>query len=423
MLGILDDGWPGLSADACARLTAADLVIGVERMLAHVRPHLPPRCTLRAMDNALTQTPAWIAAALDAGQQVVLLASGDPLCHGIGPFLIKQLGAARVRIDPAPSTLQLACARFGTTWQDAVVASCHGRDAGEWEVGATPAHGLYPLLRAIARHPRVLAFTSPANDPARLARALILAGEADNVRLSVACRLRRADEAIFRDLSVAEAAGMSFAVPNVVLIERIAANPAAALPVFGLADDAWQQRTPERGLITKQEARAVSLARLALTPAACVWDIGAGSGAVGLECARLAPLGHVWAIEKNAADAINARANAARFAVTNYTLCEGHAPAGLEHWPDPDAVFIGGSGGELAALIDLVLARLRPGGRLVMNLVTLENLATATTALAATGVRWDVVQLQASRSQPILDLHRLAAHNPVWIVTATKEFT
>ena len=419
MLGIHDDGWSGLSANACALLMAADLVIGVERMLAHVRPHLPPHCTLRAMDNALTQTPAWITAALDAGQQVVLLASGDPLCHGIGPFLIKQLGA-RVRIEPAPSTLQLACARFGTTWQDAMVASCHGRDAGEWEIGATPAHGLYPLMRAIARHPRVLAFTSPANDPARLARALILAGEADTLRLSVACRLRRADEAVFRDLGVAEVAGMRFATPNVVLVERIA-DPAPALPIFGLADDAWQQRTPERGLLTKQEARAVSLARLALTPAACVWDIGAGSGAVGLECARLAPLGHVWAIEKNAADAVNARANAARLAVTNYTLCEGRAPAGLEHWPDPDAVFIGGSDGELAALIALALTRLRPGGRLVMNLVTLENLATATTALGTAGVRWDVVQLQASRSQPILALHRLAAHNPVWIITATKE--
>ena len=94
---------------------------------------------------------------------------------------------------------------------------------------------------------------------------------------------------------------------------------------------------------------------------------------------------------------------------------------GLDAWPDPDAVFIGGSGGELAALIRLALARLRPGGRLVMNFVTLENLATATATLAEAGAAWDVVQLQASRSQPILDMHRLAAHNPVWVVSADKE--
>ena len=139
------------------------------------------------------------------------------------------------------------------------------------------------------------------------------------------------------------------------------------------------------------------------------------------EAARLARHGHVWAIEKNAGDAANARENARRLRASNYTLVEGKAPDTLDAWPDPDAVFIGGSGGELAGLIHLVLARLAPGGRLVMNFVTLENLATATTALSAAGAVWDVVQLQASRSQPILDMHRLAAQNPVWILTARKE--
>ena len=155
-------------------------------------------------------------------------------------------------------------------------------------------------------------------------------------------------------------------------------------------------------------------------PDAVVWDIGAGSGSIGLEAARLAPLGHVYAIEKNADDAANARANAARFRASNYTLTDGKAPEHLADWPDPDAVFIGGSGGELAALIELILGRLKPGGRLVMNFVTLENLASATQALSAANVSWDVVQLQASRSQPILDMHRMAAQNPVWIVTAAR---
>ena len=205
---------------------------------------------------------------------------------------------------------------------------------------------------------------------------------------------------------------------------RAATTPACA-PVFGLEDLEYIQRSPEKGLITKQEARALSLAKLRLQPDAVVWDIGAGSGSVGLECARLAPHGHVWAIEKNEGDAAIARANAERFRVGNYTLCEGKAPAQLDTWPDPDAVFIGGSGGELAELIRLILARLKPGGRLVMNFVTIENLAVATAALkeaaAVVTVVWDVVQLQASRSQPILDMHRLAAQNPVWIVTASKE--
>ena len=208
---------------------------------------------------------------------------------------------------------------------------------------------------------------------------------------------------------------MCFSDPSVVLVER---RDVGCGPHFGLDDLDYIQRSPEKGLITKQEARAVSLAKLRLKADSLVWDIGAGSGSVGLECARVAALGHVWAIEKNAGDAANARANAARFRVGNYTLCEGKAPALLDTWPDPDAVFIGGSGGELGELITLILGRLKPGGRLVMNFVTLENLATATTTLKELGAGWDVVQLQASRSQPILDMHRMAAQNPVWIVTA-----
>ena len=418
LIGILDDGWTGLSDTARQHLAAADVVIGAGRTLQLVRALLPASTELKDMDGALTQVPGWITAAREAEQSVAVLATGDPLCHGIGAWLIEKLGPDAVEILPAPSTLQLAFARFKRPWTDVTIASCHNADAGEWFVGATPEHGLYPVMRALALHARVAVFTGPANNPARLARALITAGYADKARLSIASRLCLPDEAIFTDLGAAEAATMEFAEPNIVLIERPADSRS---PAFGREDLDYIQRTPEKGLITKQEARALSLAKLRLAPDAIVWDIGAGSGSVGLEAARLAPLGHIWAIEKNVDDAANARANAARFQVGNYTLTEGKAPESLATWPDPDAVFIGGSGGELAGLIRLILSRLKPEGRLVMNFVTLENLATATHELAAAGARWDVVQLQASRSQPILDMHRMAAQNPVWIVSANKE--
>lgn len=416
IIGILDDGWAGLSDSARERLAGADLVIGAGRTLALVRPRLAAHAQTRDLDGALAQTPAWIAAALAAGRSVAVLATGDPLCHGIADYLIGKLG--RVAVLPAPSTLQVAMARFGKSWQDVAVASCHGSDAGEWITGATPQNGLYALMRAIALNRRVFAFTSPANDPARLARALLVAGYGDDVRLSVACRLLLPDEAVFADLAVVDAASRRFPDPCVVLVERTDEHPA---PAFGLEDAEYIQRAPGTGLITKQEARALALAKLRLKPAAVIWDIGAGSGAVGLECARLASHGHVWAIEKNAGDAANARANAARLRIGNYTLHEGKAPAGLDGWPAPDAVFVGGSGGELAGLIRLILGRLKHGGRLVMNFVTLENLATASATLKECGAAWEVVQLQASRSQPILGLHRMAAQNPVWIVTASKE--
>jgi precorrin-6Y C5,15-methyltransferase (decarboxylating) len=420
LLGILDDGWAGLSEAARQRLATADVVIGAGRTLELVRPHLAAGVECLDMDGKLGQVAGWILQAREAGRSVVALATGDPLCHGIASWLTGKLGRDGFEILPAVSTLQLAFARFKTPWQDIKISTCHTADAGEWFVGAPPTHGLYKLMRAIALHRRVALFTGPDNNPARLARALILAGYGNDVKLSIACRLLLPDEAIFTGLATVDVANRAFPEPNVVLVER---SEAAAMPAFGLDDLEYIQRSPEKGLITKQEARALSLAKLRLKPDALVWDIGAGSGSVGLECARLAPHGHVWAIEKNEGDAANARANAERFRLGNYTLCEGKAPAQVDTWPDPDAVFIGGSGGELGELIKLILARLKPGGRLVMNFVTIENLAVATATLKESGAAWDVVQLQASRSQPILDMHRLAAQNPVWIVTASKENT
>lgn len=427
LIGILDDGWAGLSEAARARLAGAGVVIGAGRTLALVRPQLADDVRLHDMDGALTQLPAWIAIARADARPAVVLATGDPLCHGIAAWLSQRLAADGLASDdievlPNVSTLQLACARFHLPWQDVRIASCHGRDSGEWPVGgagATPAHGLYATLRAIALQPLVFVFTGPENDPARLARALLAVGYgSDEIRLSVACRLQLPDERLFAQLSLADAAHTDFPTPNVVVVQRRAL--AGAGTGFGRDDNEYRQRMPEKGLITKQEARAVSLARLRLAPDAVVWDIGAGSGSVGLEAASLAPHGHVWAIEKNAEAAADARANARSFRLSNYSLFDGKAPQHLDTWPAPDAVFVGGSGGELAALIRLILGRLKTDGRLVMNFVTLENLAVATTELAAAGVTWEVVQLQASRSQPILGMHRLAAQNPVWIVSARK---
>ena len=422
LIGILDDGWAGLSDTTRQRLANAQVVIGAGRTLELVRPFLAKNCTTQNMDGALGKVPEWVQTALADDQSVAILATGDPLCHGLGTWLKGKLRAdlqAALEILPNLSTLQLACARFHRAWNDIAIASCHGKDAGEWFAGATPEHGMYPAIRAIALNPQVFAFTGPENSPARLARALLTTGYAsDEITLSVACRLQHPDEQLFANLSLDEAARIDFPEPNVVLLHR---QTNIKEPAFGRDDLEYIQRTPEKGLITKLEARALSLAKLRIAPDATVWDIGAGSGSVGLEAARLAAHGHVWAIEKKADDAANASANAQRFKTSNYSLFEGKAPQHLDDWPDPDAVFIGGSGGELAELIRLVMVRLKPGGKLVMNFVTLENLATATAALNQSGACWDVVQLQASRSQPILDMHRMAAQNPVWIVTTQKE--
>ena len=418
IIGVLDDGAASLSATALAYIRNADVLIGGTRTLALLAHHARDTAVQHDLTGALAQVPGWIAQAREADRSCVVLATGDPLCHGIAPWLAQQLCIEALEILPNLSTLQLACARIGLAWQEAKIVSVHGKDAGEWQRGSLPGHGLYALAQAVRAHDRLLLLTSPANTPARIARLLLAEGLGEAFQLAVAENLLQPDERVYAQLTPAEAAAMDFAPLNVVLLWRSQPRPNPVL--LGRPDSSYQQRQPDKGLITKQEVRAVSLARLQLRADSVVWDIGAGSGSVGLEAARLCQQGHVCAIEKNAADVAIVQANHAAAGISNYSLFHGKAPEQLEHWPDPDAVFIGGSGGELPQLIRIVLQRLRPGGRLVMNFVTLENLATATATLSELQADWDVLQLQAARSKPILHMHRMAAENPVWLVCARQ---
>jgi precorrin-6Y C5,15-methyltransferase (decarboxylating) len=416
IIGVLDDGAASLGAHALGHLAGADVVIGGTRTLQLLDAQMRPGAVRRDLTGALSQVSGWVREAQADGLRCVVLATGDPLCHGIAAYLASRLCIDALEVLPNLSTIQLACARLGMPWQDMSIASVHSRDAGEWVEGADARHGLYALLQAAARHDRLAVLTSPDNSPDRIARMLMAEGLGDAFQIAVAEHLCQADERIVSGLGVAEAAAMRFAEPNVVLLWRTEVQARKVL--FGLSDASFEQRYPEKGLITKNEVRAVSLARLQLRADSVVWDIGAGSGSVGLEAARLCRDGHVYAIEKNVDDAAIAGRNRRALGVHNYTLVHGKAPAGIDAWADPDAVFIGGSGGELAELIVRILARLKPGGWLVMNFVTIENLGAAVEALKTAGAQWDVLQLQASRSKPILHMHRMAAENPVWIVCA-----
>jgi len=418
IVGVLDDGAASLGAPALQALADADLVIGAKRTLALLESRIQPEAERRAI-GGLAAVAEDIRQAQAAGKRCVVLATGDPLCHGIAGYLGMQLCLDAIEVLPNLSTIQLACARVGLVWQDLKIESVHAKDAGEWPgPGAEPSHGLYALAQSLRRHARLAVLTSPDNTPDRIARMMQAESLANDFQIAVAERLLQAGERIVTGLSIAEAAQARFADPNVVLLWR---QSARAAPVrFGLPDASYEQRHPDKGLITKLEVRAVSLARLQLREDSIVWDIGAGSGAVGLEAARLCPAGHVYAIEKNEDDVAIAGRNRAAMGVGNHTLVHAKAPQAMDGWADPDAVFIGGSGGELAELIALCLRRLRAGGQLVMNFVTIENLGTATATLTELGADWDVVMLQAARSKPILHMHRLAAENPVWVVCARK---
>ncbi len=416
IIGVLDDGAESLSPIALSKIKSADLIIGGSRTLELFQSHFKKNAAQKDLRGQLTQIPSWLEHARQKQQFTVILATGDPLCHGIGQYLLKKVGAEYCEILPNISTLQLACTRLGLAWQEAKICSIHTKDAGEWDQHSDIRHGLYPLLNACQQYERLAVFTSPENSPDRIARMLLLENMAAQFTISVAEKLLTNDECIHQELSIAQAAEMKFAEPNFVMLQRQSRPEAKTL--FGLEDSSYSQRKPDKGLITKREVRAVSLARLQLRNDSIIWDIGAGSGSVGLEAAQLCPNGYVYAIEKNTADADIVKQNQTRMARHNFKLFRGKAPEFLDTWPEPDAVFIGGSGGELAELIQVIIERLKPNGCLVMNFVTLENLNKAMEALKTLNVSWDIVQLQASRSQPILHMQRMQAENPVWIVCA-----
>lgn len=415
-IGVLDDGAASLGGEALQALREAKHVIAGTRLLNAMVTEIS-LARLYDLTGQLKAVPEWINAALANDEPVAVLASGDPLCHGIAGFLAGKLERSRVRILPNLSYIQLAFAELGVAWQAAAIVSVHSRDAGEWRRGADPGHGLYDLLRQCRQQDLLAVLTSPENNPPRIARMLQIEELDQEFEMAVAQALKQPQQAVTAFLPVSGVAASEYAEPNLVVLRR-KRKPAAKV-LFGVNDGDFQQRKPEKGLITKREVRAVSLARMQLTRGSVVWDIGAGSGSVGLEAARLCPDGHVYAIEKNADDIANVQHNHAVWQLSNYSFFHGKAPQYLDGWQDPDAVFIGGSGGELAELIRLCLARLRQGGWLVMNFVTLENLAVAVETLKRLGASWDVCQIQASRSSPILDMHRLQAENPVWIISAT----
>lgn len=189
---------------------------------------------------------------------------------------------------------------------------------------------------------------------------------------------------------------------------------------LGIPDSEFFQRKPERGLLTKAEVRVIALSKMCIRPDGTVWDIGGGAGSVTIEAALLAPQGQVYVIEKNAEDCENIRQNIAKFGTKHVTLVEGHAPDGLDSWPDPDAVFVGGTGGRMDAIVSLACKRLKPGGRVVVDAATIENLGEADRALKACGFETELTLVSVARSKPILNLTRFDALNPVFVVTGWR---
>ncbi|MBF0183252.1 MAG: precorrin-6y C5,15-methyltransferase (decarboxylating) subunit CbiE [Magnetococcales bacterium] len=416
IIGVLDAGPSALSHEAERLLSQAELVLADERFLTLFQPLFLPEAEQRIFPGHFKELPGWITAAQAEGKRVVVLASGDPLFSGVAGHLHRRLPAGSFRVLPAPSLAQLAFARLALPWTNARLLSVHSGDGGDWSADAPANHPLIPLCRALLSSDLLAVLTSPANGPQRIARLLLALQMGDSFRLTVAERLSSPEERLLRDLSAAEVAAGDFNHPNLLILQRNSAPPVAQ-PLLGLSDS--QLCDPQQsGLITKREIRVLALANLALQPQHILWDIGAGTGSVGLEAARLLSQGWVYAIEKDPHRCDTIRRNRAALGVFNHQVQCGTAPTFLEQWPAPNAIFIGGSGGQLAPLIQLAASRLQPAGRLVITLVTLETLSPCLEQLQQQGFAWTLSQIAISHSRPIRQQHRLLPDNPVWMITA-----
>jgi precorrin-6Y C5,15-methyltransferase (decarboxylating) len=384
------DGGP-LPPGAVDALARAEIVVGGRRHLA--------AAPVPAAAEAVELGP--LSPALDrlVGRRAVLLASGDPGFFGIVRVL-RERGHAPV-VLPAVSSVQQAFARLGRPWDDVAVVSAHGR-------------ALDPAVNVCRARAATAVLTAPGAGPAEIGAAL----DGWPRTLVVAEDLGGPGERL-TTLPAAGAAGREWHPLSVVLCLRdpdavpgrgwyAGGEPVPPALGWALPDDAFDHRA---GMVTKAEVRAVVLARLAPRPGTLVWDVGAGSGAVAVECARLGAA--VLAVERRPDDLARIARNAAAHAV-DVRVVPGEAPTALDGLPRPDAVFVGGGGPD-------VVAAVAGAGRVVVALAALDRIAPTRAALLAAGHTVDGVQLAASRLAPLPDgAVRLAATNPITVLWGVR---
>ena len=396
-------GCKGLTTEQAVMLARCGLIVGDSRHLALVEGMAVEKCPISPLAPALES----IRLALANGD-VGVLASGDPLFFGIGRRLFKEFGSERLLILPALSTMQEACARFHLPWDDMALVSLHGRKT------------LHVPGLLLARE-KTFAFTDRRNTPARLARQLVdylKLIEADDLlahcRVHVAENLGSAEERLFSG-TLAEAARQNFAELNVLIITR----PSLAeenLPLFGISEE---EIAHSRGLITKDEVRAVTLHALRLPSTGVFWDLGAGSGSISVAAARMHPGLTVFAVDHKAEAFANVQRNIRQFGCYNIIPVQGEAPAVLSGLPDPDRVFIGGSGGRLAEIIGHAAHRLSSRGRMVVNGVIGQTVAEAPQCMTEHGLKVAMTRIQIERTTfPASEPGKVL--NPITVMTGCK---
>jgi precorrin-6Y C5,15-methyltransferase (decarboxylating) len=396
IIGVGEDGLQGLSTIARFLIEQAEVIVGGDRHLA----------MLPADDQR--QKIAWkspFSASVEEiiqrrGEHICILASGDPMCYGVGVTLTEYIPISEMTIIPAPSAFSLACSRLGWSLTEVETLSLCGR----------PPSLLHSYIYPGAR---LLILSAGKDTPNIVAKILTERGFSGS-KITVLERMGGIQERIVEGIA-ASWNETEIAALNAIALHCIAdpgVTPLSRIP--GLPDHAYNHD----GQLTKREVRAVTLSTLAPTPGELLWDIGAGCGSISIEWMRTDPRCQAIAIEQNSTRLRYITHNAASLGVPNLQIIAGKAPNSLQDLPTPDAIFIGG-GVTAESLFDICWSALRPGGRLVANVVTIEGEQTLFQWYEKVGGNFTRIAIQ--RAEPIGKFLGWRAMTPVTQWIAVKE--
>jgi precorrin-6Y C5,15-methyltransferase (decarboxylating) len=341
-------------------------------------------------------------------KKVVVLASGDPLFYGIGSTLSRHIDKKHLRIHPNISSVSAAFAAIGEPWQDAKVISLHGKACKDFP------------FSSLGKETKVAFLTDRTMDPAYIA-SMLLRQELSGFRFCVLENLGDEDkEKITWFDNYRRVSELDFDHPNIVILLKSGHLRQRISPEthIGMDDSLFRH---SKGLITKSEIRSITLSKLELIRKDHIlWDIGSGSGSVGIEAAILIPWGFVFTVEKNQERIPDIIHNIQMFNQSNIKILNLEFPKGADLLSDPDRVFIGGGGSHLEQILETCCGRLKEGGTIVLNTVLIQNMETAIRILKQNRFSFEMVHVQVSRSKPMPYGDRLEPLNPVWIISGRK---
>ncbi|MBI3754292.1 MAG: precorrin-6y C5,15-methyltransferase (decarboxylating) subunit CbiE [Deltaproteobacteria bacterium] len=439
IIGIGVEGKSSLSQRALKLIQGAGMLAGGRRHLASFPGYTGERVVIGSNLDAIIKAICKESEVRSqkSGENIVVLATGDPSFFGIADFLIKRLGKDAVEIIPNVNTMQYAFAKIKENWNNARFLSVHGRNKSQKSKVKSQKFD-EGTVNEITKYDKAGIFTDPENTPAKIAKAMMDKGVED-YRVYV-CEDLGTDKEKITEGTLAQIARKRFSPLNVMVLIRQEVrgggagktnahfvshipHPTSHIP-FGIPDFSFSH---SNGMITKEEIRVISLSKLKLKQDSVVWDIGAGSGSLSIEAAMFANYGKVFAVEKDAGRIKHIEENKKKFNAVNLEIIRANAPDSLKSLPAPDAVFIGGGGKDIAQILDVCSKRIRRGGRIVVNAITLETLATAANFFQKK--KWDVetISVNIAKTKDIAageyghtPLHIFNAHNPVFIVVGER---